>query len=93
MLELVIVAAVLYVLSVAVSFVLIKLVFDDLPAKYSLIPVLNVLVLAVDVARGGSRRSTGRPIPLPMEELDREQARISVDAETQRVARTLHRPN
>lgn len=77
MLELVIVLAVLYGLSVLVSFGLVKLIFDDIPAKYTLIPVLNVVMPFVDLFRG---RTGHHPRRTPKQELDRQTARHHIGA-------------
>lgn len=74
MLELVLVVAVLYALSVAVSFGLMKLIYDEVPAKYALLPVLNIVLLAVDIGPGASRHGA-HPRKTPKQELDREEAR------------------
>ncbi len=76
MIEVLVVLVVLYFLSVVVTWGLIKLIFDDVPAKYALIPVLNIILPFLDVERGRVHRRTGvHPRTTPGQELDREQAR------------------
>ena len=75
MLDLLVILLFLYLFSVAVSFGLIKLVFDDIPAKYALYPVFNIVLPFLDLERGRTFRRTGMHAPTtPEQERDREAA-------------------
>lgn len=76
MIELLVVLLILYALTVLVSWGMIKLIFDDIPAKVALIPVLNLIVPFIDRERGRIMRQTGRPaVRTPQQELERERYR------------------
>jgi hypothetical protein len=76
MFEAVAVVVVLYALTVVLSWGMIKLIFDEVPPRYALIPVFNVIVTVLRFGRGRSRRRTGRLDEMtPEQELDRERYR------------------
>ena len=71
MIELLAVLLVLYLLSVLVSWGMIKLIFDDtMPPKYALVPGAYIILVAL--ALGGGRPQRRRT---PKQELEVERAR------------------
>jgi hypothetical protein len=76
MIEVVAVIVVLYALSVVLSWGMIKLVFDEVPPPYALIPIFNLFAVVIGFGRGRPRRKTGRLVEMtPEQELDRERYR------------------
>jgi hypothetical protein len=74
MLELLVVLAFVYLLTVGISFALIKLVWDEIPTMYAFLPVLNLAILVVGGGSLGQRRG-GLGRLTPGQEIDRERAR------------------
>ncbi len=76
MIEVLAILVILYAFSVLVSWGMIKLIFDDLPPKVALIPVLNLIVPFIDVGPARTSSQTARrPGRTPQQELDIERHR------------------
>jgi hypothetical protein len=75
--SLLIILLMLYAFTVVVSWGLMKLILDDeVPAKYALVPVINLLLPFTNPAFGRSGRHDGTaPVLTPEQELTRQEFR------------------
>lgn len=72
MAELLFLLLVAYLVTVALSWGLIRFIYDDILTRYAFVPVFNLILPFLDLDKGRVQRRTGIPTPrTPQQEIER----------------------